>query len=200
MQKLKFEAEIYHKKPSDPYNSFVYGSLLVVAVGCIFLAQYNFAIVKFLLVVLLPIPILVKIYGMANTEQADLGVTTSLEITPEKIWIGTKSYLWRDIKDITLRYSDYEGLGVYRMSHNYKPNFSAGIDNFIAFEMQDGEKVSNKFKLYSPLQADDLRRVIEEVAAKGYLPLEKIQKIYESETEEELRNLKSIYNTKSSKS
>lgn len=196
MKKLKFEADIYNKNTGFSYNSFVYGSFVILIIGSLFLMKYNSGLVKFLLMLLVPIPIFVKIYGMYNTQQADLDVTTSLEINVEKIWIGAEGYLWRDIKDINLHYSDYEGLTTYRSRGDYRPNFSAGIDNFIAFETVNGEKIEHKFKLCSPLQIDDLKKVIEEVAANGYLPYDKVVRIYQAESHEDAQKLKDIYNSK----
>lgn len=195
MQKLKFEADIYTKTSGFSYDTVAFGSMFLVVILCAFAESW---FIKTLIIVLIFIPLFIKIYGSYNIEKVELDDMMSLEINPEKIWIGTKSYLWKDIQDINIRYSDYEGLLSYNIE-SYKPDFSAGIENLISFSTIQGDTIKYKMKLYSPVQIDSLKNVIEEVAALGYLPYEKILKIYHPQNQEEHQKLKSIYNSKLTK-
>ena len=117
----------------------------------------------------------------------------SLEITKENITIEDKKYNWKNVNNIKIEYSDFDGKQIFRSFYDLNPSVSSGINNFISFTTTENESISYKFQLHSSEQIDVLREVFREMAKEKTVRLETIKLLYQPINYADHQKIKSIY-------
>ncbi len=198
---MNFKTNIYiGLKNKYPRNKIAYGSQITAIIVMFLLSKkiiINNPFWTILICILLFFPILIKIFSFWQQEIYTYDEEILLEIDEEKIIIGEKMYYWKEIKNIKIDYQDYEGKQEYRGSGNYRPNKSAGFENYISFLTIDNEQVKYSFKLDSAIHISTLKYVFERIASQKILPLDVIKKLYKPENYANIQKIKSLYEGKS---
>ncbi len=194
---MNFKTNIYiGLKNKYPHNKIAYGSQIILLI-ILFLLSKKIIMSKpiwmILIYILLFLPILLKIFNLWHQEIYTYDEEILLEIDEEKIIIGEKMYYWKEIKNIKIDYQDYEGKQEYKGSGNYRPNKSAGFENYISFLTIDNEQVKYNFKLDSAIQIYTLRCVFERMAKQKTLTFDVIKKLYMPENYADTQKIKSLY-------
>lgn len=194
---MNFKTNIYiGLKNKYPRNKIAYGSQITAIIIMFLLLKktiINNPFWTILICILLFFPIFIKIFNFWQQEIYTYDEEILLEIDEEKIIIGEKMYYWKEIKNIKIDYHDYKGRQEYRGSGNYRPNKSAGFENYISFLTIDNEQVKYNFKLDSAIQIYTLRCVFERMAKQKTLTFDVIKKLYKPENYADTQKIKSLY-------
>jgi hypothetical protein len=197
LKKMEFKAFIYTGlKNKYPYNTIAYGSQIL---GFLILVLLSMNIISknafwgTLIFTFIFSPFVIQLFNFGLKEVLTYVEEIPLLINENSIKIGEKKYSWKERRNLEIDYSDYESKYIFRGRGDFRPNNSAGFNNYLFFVSKDGEQINHRFRLHSTLHIDTLRQVFELMAKQKTLNFEAIKKLYKPKNYKETQEIKLIY-------